>query len=136
MLLPVVAFFSYEAWAARSALVAVDFSGAPKFWQEVGEALPPSADVIALTQDYGFDLMYWGWRKVDLWPLNSDLAAVKNSDRDLAARFDDLTVGDRYFLVTAFGQLESQPELKRMLAGYPVAAQGDGYILYDLQRAP
>ena len=44
--------------------------------------------------------------------------------------------GVEYFLVTAFGQLDSQPELAEILASYPVAAQGDGYVLYDLKPAP
>jgi hypothetical protein len=124
----------YQSWAARSVLVVDDFSQAPVHWESIGRALPANAEVIALTQDYGFDLMYWGWRKVDLWPLNTDLAAVKNSDRDLAARFAGLTNGKDFFLVTAFGQFESQPELRKILAGYAVAAQGQGYTLYDLHR--
>jgi 4-amino-4-deoxy-L-arabinose transferase-like glycosyltransferase len=129
-----VVLIGYESWAARSALVAEDFSQAPVLWDSIGRAIPANAGVIALTQDYGFDLMYWGWRRVDLWPLNTDLSAVKNSDRDLASRFAGLTGGQDFFLVTAFGQFDSQPELKKILAGYVVAAQGQGYVLYDLHR--
>lgn len=132
--LPVLVLIGYEAWAARSLLAVEDFREAPTFWQSLGEALPQSGKVIALTQDYGFDLMYWSWRKVDLWPANTDLAALRNSERDLAARFTAITAGDDYFLVTAFGQLEAQPELKGILDGFTVAAQGDGYILYDLHQ--
>jgi hypothetical protein len=99
----------------------------------VASALPQNSDVIALTQDYGFDLMYWGWRKVDLWPLATNLAAFKNSDRDLAARFSQLVDGDRFFLVTSGGQLESQPELRHILDGYTIVASGPGFSLYDLQ---
>jgi hypothetical protein len=134
LLLVMLTFVGYESWAARSALVAEDFRQAPSLWADISRAIPDDADVIALTQDYGFDLMYWGWRKVDLWPLNTDLAEFKNSSRDLAARFSGLTAGHHYFLITAFGQLESQPELQKILEGYTVAAQGPGYILYDLQQ--
>ncbi len=124
----------YEAWAARSNLVAEDFSQTPALWASIGEVIPAKAEVIALTQDYGFDLMYWGWRRVDLWPLATDLAAVRNSDRDLAARFQAITEGKDLFLVTAFGQLDGQPELKKILGTYAIAGQGDGYILYDLHQ--
>jgi Dolichyl-phosphate-mannose-protein mannosyltransferase len=134
MLAPLLVFLAYESWAARSALVADDYSEAPALWESIGKALPEGASVIALTQDYGFDLMYWGWRKVDLWPIATNLAAFKNSDRDLAARFSEIAGGDSYFLVTAYGQLESQPELKKILDGYTVAAQGEGYTLYDLHQ--
>ncbi len=124
----------YESWAARSAIVAENFSAAPGYWRSVAAALPANADIIGLTQDYGYDLMYWGWRKVDLWPLDTDLSNLKNSGKDPAARFESLTRGDRYFLVTAFGQLDKQPNLNRVLQGYPVAVQGDGFVLYDLRK--
>jgi 4-amino-4-deoxy-L-arabinose transferase-like glycosyltransferase len=132
-LVPVLVFLGYQSWAARSVLVREDYSQVPSFWQTVAAALPQNADVIALTQDYGFDLMYWGWRKVDLWPLATNLAAFRNSGRDLASRFSQLVDGDRFFLVTSGAQLESQPELRSILAGYAVAAQGPGFTLYDLQ---
>ena len=38
--------------------------------------------------------------------------------------------------MTAFGQLDSQPALAEILSGYPVEAQGEGFILYDLNAAP
>lgn len=122
----------YESWAARSVLVARDYSHDPAVWAAIGAAVPANADVIGLTQDYGYDLMYWGWRKVDLWPLSTDLSVVKNGGKDRAAKFDELTAGDEYFLVTAFGQLDRQPNLKKILNGYAIAGQGDGYVLYDL----
>ena len=123
---------AYESWAARSTLVAEDFEAAPKFWESVGRAIPADADVTALTQDYGFDLMYWGWRKVRLWPLNTALSELRSGDTKPAERFQEITAGSEYFLVTAFGQLDSQPALVEILASHPVAAQGEGYILYDL----
>jgi hypothetical protein len=90
--------------------------------------------VIGLTQDYGYRLMLWGWRRVSLWPLSTDLADVRNADRDTASRFDEITAGRDYFLVTAFGQLDKQPDLKKILEQYPVAADGDGFVLYDLRK--
>jgi hypothetical protein len=130
----IVAAVGYESWSARSALVAENFSDAPGYWKSVGAAIPAGAEVIGLTQDYGYDLMYWGWRKVDLWPLATDLSGVKNTGKDPAAQFAELTGGEDYFLVTAFGQLEHQPNLKKILAGYPVAAQGAGFVLYNLRK--
>lgn len=135
-LFPLLVIVAYESWAARSILVAENYDASPKFWETVGRAIPPDADVIALTQDYGFDLMYWGWRKVRLWPLNTNLSELRSADRAPTERFSEITAGSDFFLVTAFGQLNSQPALARILAGYPVAAQGDGYILYALNAKP
>jgi hypothetical protein len=135
-LIPILALAAYESWAARSILVAENFDAAPRFWATVGSAVPADADVTALTQDYGFDLMYWGWRKVRLWPLNTNLSDLRSPDRTPADRFKEITAGSRYFLVTAFGQLDSQPQLSKILAAYPVAAQGEGFVLYDLGTGP
>lgn len=131
-LVPLLLLTAYEAWVARSEITAEDFSEAPRLWQSIGEAIPENADVIALTQDYGFDLMYWGWRKVRLWPLTTTLSQFRNDERELAARFAGLTAGNDYFLVTAFGQLDEQPALAAALDRYSIAAEGEGYVLYDL----
>jgi 4-amino-4-deoxy-L-arabinose transferase-like glycosyltransferase len=124
----------YQSYAARSVLVAEDFHHEPAFWAQIGEALPAEAKVIGLTQDYGYRLMLFGWRKVTLWPYSTELAEVRNGTIDFSDRFDELTNGKDYFLVTSFGQLEKQPSLKKLLDEYPIAAKGDGYILYDLKK--
>ena len=124
----------YQSWIGRSILVSEDFSHVPSAWETIGKAIPANAEVIGLTQDYGYDLMYWGWRRIALWPLSTDLSTVKSGGRDPAGRFTDLTTGEDYFLVTAFGQFDQQPNLKKILAEYPIAAQGDGFVLYNLHR--
>lgn len=130
----ILCLIGYQAWVARSTLLAEDFRREPAFWSRIGESIPANAEVIALTQDYGYRLMYYGWRKVDLWPLSTELSRVRSGGKNLAAEFDALTTGKDYFLVTAFGQLEKQPALKDILDGYPVAAQGEGFVLYDLRK--
>ncbi|MBP6177531.1 MAG: glycosyltransferase family 39 protein [Anaerolineales bacterium] len=131
-ILLVIAVIGYQSWVARSVLIAEDFRHEPAFWQGVGEAIPADADVIGLTQDYGFRLMLWGWHKVSLWPLSTGLSEARGGEQD-AGDFAFLTEGKDYFLVTAFGQLEKQPTLKKTLEQYPIAAEGDGYVLYDLR---
>lgn len=128
-----VALIGYQSWVARSVLVAENFRHEPAFWKQVGDAIPADVDVIALTQDYGFRLMQWGWRKVSLWPLSTDLSEARGGNQE-NVDFADLTEGKEYFLVTAFGQLDKQPHLKEILAQYPITAEGDGYVLYDLRK--
>lgn len=130
----IVFVIGFQAWVSRSVLVAEDFRHEPPFWQSVGDAIPADAKVIGLTQDYGYRLMYFGWRKVTLWPYSTELAEVRKGEVDFADRFDELTAGKDYFLVTAFNQLNEQPSLKELLDEYPIAIQGDGYVLYDLQK--
>ncbi len=131
----ILAVIGYQSWVARSVLVAEDFHHEPVFWKQVGDVIPVNTDVIALTQDYGYRLMLFGWRKVSLWPLSTDLSEARGGTQaERAGDFADLTEGKEYFLVTAFGQLDKQPDLKEILAQYPIAAQGDGYVLYDLRK--
>jgi len=130
----VVLVIGFESWVSRSVLVAEDFRSEPAYWQTVGDAIPENASVIALTQDYGYRVMYFGWRKVSLWPLASGLAELRGNSIDAEKSFAELAAGKDYFLVTAFNQLNQQPDLKKILSGYPIAAQGDGYVLYDLRK--
>jgi 4-amino-4-deoxy-L-arabinose transferase-like glycosyltransferase len=129
----IVAVFGYQSWIARSVLMAESFRHEPAFWENVGAQIPTDGETIALTQDYGFRVMLWGWRHVDLWPLVTDLGEIKNGERNFSAEFAELTEGKEYFLVTAFGQLEKQPGLKDILDTYPILAEGDGYVVYDLR---
>ena len=130
----IIAVIGFQAWVSRSVLVAEDFRPEVPFWKEIGDAIPADAKVIGLTQDYGYRLMYFGWRKVTLWPYSTELAEVRNGEVDFADRFDELTAGRDYFLVTSFGQLDKQPSLKKLLDEYPISIQGDGYALYGLHK--
>jgi hypothetical protein len=122
----------YHAYVARSILVAEDFRAEARAWQKIGAALP-KGKIIALTQDYGYRLMYWGWRKVELWPYETELSQLRGN-KSPAESFAERVAGKDYFLVTAFGELERQPQLKQLLSRYPVLAQGDGFVLYDLRH--
>ncbi|MCL4824684.1 MAG: hypothetical protein KJZ57_10760, partial [Anaerolineales bacterium] len=95
--------------------------------------IPAEAKVIALTQDYGYRVMYYGWRRVDLWPQSSGLMEIRGNVINVEKTFAERALGKDYFLVTTFSQLDKQPDLKKILDGYPIAAQGDGFVLYDLR---
>jgi hypothetical protein len=70
---------------------------------------------------------------VDLWPLASGLAELRGNQLNAEKIFAEMAADKDYFLVTASNQLDKQPDLKKILDGYPIAAQGDGFILYDLR---
>jgi hypothetical protein len=74
-----------------------------------------------------------------LWPSEGDLelSEAAGSERigDFAPYFKEQTAGMDYFLVTLFNDLDNQPALKSMLyEHYPIAKQGDGYVLFDLRH--
>lgn len=112
-----------------------DYRIEPAYWQEIASYLPSDGKIIALTQDYGYRLMYYGWRKVILWPNRGELnvSRLRGSEKEFQEYFSKRTEGMSYFLITAFNQFNDQPDLQEYLKGhYPVVAQGVGYLIYDL----
>jgi hypothetical protein len=103
-----------------------DYRQQAAFWATIGGAIGHQPGVVALTSDYGYPLAYYGWQKNDPWPLAPD---IQNFDET----FSHLAAKKSYFLITDFDEYERQPELqKRLSAGYPILAQGKGYIVFDL----
>jgi hypothetical protein len=128
---------AYPSWVARSTLFAEDFRSEPAYWEEIAQKLPRDGSIIALTQDYGYRLMYYGGRKVDLWPIVGDqeLADLRGKGKDFGERFANQTEGRDYFVITAFGQYNRQPDLRSELENnYRLIAEGDGYLIYDLHQ--
>lgn len=135
-----LAITSYYTWVSRSQFFAMSYRLEPVPWQQMGAELPKNGDIIALTHDYGNRLKYYGWRMVNsLWPGEDDIAlsAAAGMERidNFERYFQTQTEGMEYFLVTLFSDLDAQPNLKSELYDhYPIYAQGDGYILFDLRQ--
>jgi ABC-type transporter lipoprotein component MlaA len=68
--------------------------------------------VVALTQDYGSRLAYWGWQNTVVWPYLGDFEyrQVRGGSLEFEEAFEKLTEGNTFFLVTDFAELDRQPE--------------------------
>ena len=124
-------------WDVRNQMKAVDYRPESAAWGQIGEHFADEARVIALTQDYGSRLQYWGWRTASTWPYTGDVGYA--NIRGGIFTFDDLfnkySSKMSYFLVTDFDEFNRQPELKaRLTSSYPVSFQGDGYLIFDLKH--
>ena len=129
---------AWLSWQALVPLYGQDYRSEPAYWQEVASYLPADGKIMALTQDYGYRLMYYGWRKVTLWPNRGEqnLSKLRGSDKEFEAYFAKHTAEYAYFLITAFKQFEDQPDLKQYLYDhYAVTAETQGYLIFDL-RSP
>ncbi len=134
---------AYPVWVAYTGLIGVNYATEAAAWRKMGEELPQDGQIIALTHDYGYRISYFGWRQVHIWPTTDELdmlAQRATSSGSEAVNFEQVflkrTRGIDYFLVTRFDQLEAQSVLKTYLyEHYPVAAQGDGYLLFDLRTS-
>jgi 4-amino-4-deoxy-L-arabinose transferase-like glycosyltransferase len=124
-------------WYSRVQIVGSDYRNEPPFWAEIGDVLGHGQGVIGLTQDYGYRLAYWGWQRSAAWFTSADinLRYLAGQNIDLAKKFAQDTAGKQYFLVTMFGEFDSQPVIKDLLnSHYSIFAQTDEYIIYDLQH--
>jgi hypothetical protein len=124
-------------WDVRNQMKAVDYRPQAAMWAEVGEQFDHNARVIALTQDYGSRLEYWGWRRFATWPYTGDAgyANIRGGVFSFDELFDRYSSKMSYFLVTDFDELGRQSRLKQRLYDfYPVSAQGDGYLIFDLKN--
>jgi hypothetical protein len=128
-----------KTWDARILLVQQDFHNEPAYWQEIGEILGHDSSVVALAHDYGNRLAYWGWITPRVWLPSGHLENYRQlrggAPIEVQKWFADLTGNKDYFLVTLVGQLDKQPELNEILYdNFPIYAEGDGYIIFDLQK--
>jgi hypothetical protein len=87
---------------------ATDYRQEPAYWQEIAAGLPGDGRIIALTQDYGLRLMYFGRRNISLWPPRGErqLSGLRGQNKAFAEYFAGKTEGKDYFLITAFKQLD------------------------------
>jgi hypothetical protein len=130
-----LAGIAFPAWQSVAEFKRENYRSEPAYWQKIASYLPTDGKIIGLTQDYGYRLMYYGWRKVTLWPTRGErtLSSLRGSVKEFEDYFGKRTEGKDYFLITAFNQLDDQPDLKQELRDhYPVVAEGTGYLIYDL----
>jgi 4-amino-4-deoxy-L-arabinose transferase-like glycosyltransferase len=127
-----------QIWDVRVGLARDDYRHEPPYWEAVAGEVERGSEVVALTQDYGDRILYYGWLQVRNWPETGQLAY-----RDLRGgrplefdeMFDEYTLDMDYFLVTRIKELDRQPELKNKLYdSYAIAEQGDGFILFNLNQ--
>lgn len=121
-------------WTSRAALKSTDYRPQAVFWNHIGETVR-GYRLVALTQDYGLPLAYWGWTGAANWPDSSDLEyhALRGGGQTFEKLFDRLTKNKDLFLVTDLADLKRQPALQERLSHFAIFAEGEGYIIYDLQ---
>jgi len=139
ILIVVLFIFSYGLCLqrVRGSLIASDYRYDATYWTELGKKIDRNASVVALTQDYGYRINYWGYINPTLWP-TSEESTIKNlqgaTDPAFLQMFKELTAGKTIFLVTIPGEFETQPQLKEYLFDNYPYEQGDGYYIFHLDR--
>jgi len=127
-----------QVWDVRVELAKNDYRHEPGYWEDVAGWVDHNDNVVALTQDYGDRITYYGWHQVNSWPETGHLAY-----RELRGGkpfvfdewFKEQTLDMDYFLVTRLKELDRQPELKNHLyENCNIFQQGDGFLYFDLNK--
>jgi len=137
-------------WAGTSIIVIVGMVGGyyllrrkeyrhePPYYQKVANYVEPEAKIVALSQDYGYRLSYFGWRYVIPWKGREDLRYIELRDSKVnpfSERFSEFTTDYDYFIITRMSEFKRQEELFNELNDhYPVLVEGGGYMIFDLQE--
>ena len=124
-------------WDVRNQMKAVDYRPDAAIWADIGGQFDEAARIVALTQDYGSRLQYWGWRTAAVWPYVGDVnyVDVRGGKFSFDKLFNAYSSKRDFFLVTDFNEFERQSELKeRLFASYPVYVQGSDFLIFDLQK--
>jgi hypothetical protein len=122
-------------WTSRVALKSTDYRPEAAFWEQMGETVR-GYRVVALTQEYGLPLAYWGWMGAANWPDSSDIEyhAMRGGGATFEKYFERLTKNKDLFLVTDLADLKRQPDLQARLSQFTIFAEGEGYVIYDLME--
>ena len=60
---------------------------------------------------------------------------LAGQELDITQLFSEDIAGKDYFVVTTFGEFDSQPVIKDILySQYPVYAETDEYVIFDLNQ--
>lgn len=123
-------------WNVRNEMKTENYRPQISNWIEIQDVIGVNSSVVALTEDYGNRLVYWGWRKAVLWPTSGDLnqAQARGNQPDTDELFSELATKKDLFLITDLDDLKRQSNLQRLLAGYHKLVQEDGYLIYDLRQ--
>ena len=128
------AIYGYEAYGT---LKKTDYSQETAFWEKMGTDLGMNSKVVALSEDYGYRLAYWGWLSPANWMSMDDIRLRTESGQGFDFRqYFESTVQDKdYFLVTQMDEWNRQPDLKNALVEkYPLVDETERFLLFDLKH--
>ena len=125
-----------SAWTVRTELRANDYRPLAATYRKVGAMLRNEGKVVALTEDYGYRLNYWGWLNVTNFPSSGDLwyQEKRGDPQAFETVFEKNTKNRDFFLVTDFDEWQKQDNLREYLTeNYPLYVEDDAYLIFDLR---
>jgi hypothetical protein len=126
-----------QMWGSRNTMAVANYRDDVPFYQKLGQLIGHGKRVIEVAGDYGYRLEYWGWVDGSYWPSQMDTnlrLLAGQTTPEFKEEFAKRTADADLFVITSEGELDKQPLLRVYLdEQYPVFAQGDGYLIYNLK---
>lgn len=128
----------FKIWDVRVNLARHDYREEYQYWQQIGELIEPGKKTVSLSHAYGYYLAYYGHVGNDSWPDSNDIQIralagedVSDFKSNILRRINEYD----YFVVTKMGEFNDNSELKeRLFDNYLLMAEGDGYLIFDLNQ--
>jgi hypothetical protein len=115
-----------------------DYRHEPGYYQKVANFVNPEDKIVALSQDYGYRLSYFGWRYVIPWKGTEDLRYIELRDSEVdpfSKRFSQFITNYDYFIITRMKEFRRQSKLYDELYDYyQITKEGGGYVIFDLRE--
>ena len=115
-----------------------DYRNEPDWYFTVASFVGRDAKVVALTQDYGFRISYYGWINPRVWLGTEDMehAALQGATPPpFSESFAENVAGYDYFLVTRMDELKRQEELyDELYNNYTIFKEDVGFAIFDLNK--
>ena len=115
-----------------------DYRHEPPYYQKVANFVETESNIVALSQDYGYRLSFFGWRVVFSWKGKEELRYIELRDSEVdpfSERFSEFTTDYEYFIITNMSEFRRQKDLSNELNDhYPVLVEGGGYMIFDLRE--
>lgn len=114
-----------------------DYRNEPPYYKKVADFVEPEDRIVALSQDYGYRLSFYGWRVVYPWKGTEDLRYIQLRDSEVdsfSERFDEYSQDFDYFIITRMREFRRQKDLySELYDHYPVVVEGGGYVIFNLR---
>lgn len=115
-----------------------DYRNEPIYYKKVADFVGHDSKVIALSQDYGNRIAYFGWIKPKPWKIGGNIDQTSNLESEMVLfeeYFREFIEGYDFFVITRITVFNRQELLHDTLfQNFEIHEQDTGYIIFNLNK--